>query len=301
MSDRNPLKMLAGAHRDMPASRYHSMPGASASRLRKLWQSSPAHLRVEMRKQVEPTPAMILGTLAHHAVLEPEKPLPRLVVPPATYPAPSDSSLVKTKKVAVGDAVDWSWSARFCKEWRRNLEAVGMMVVSQSTYDSTFGAAISVARHPIAGPLVADGDSEVSLLTWDETNDIGVRCRLDHVPPGRSLVDCKFTHDVTPRAFAKHAFEMGYHIQAALYLDVWNSLCGADEPKDQFVFIACEQSEPWAVNVFTCSPDFIELGRQHAAEMLALFARCLREDRWPAYPEHVHTLSAPRWALKEAA
>jgi hypothetical protein len=295
------MKAMVGVHRDLPAPKYHALPGASASRLRKLWQSSPAHLRVDMRKPIEPSPAMILGTLAHHAVLEPDQPLPHLVTPPETYPAPADSSLVKTKKVAVGDLLDWSWSAKFCKDWRRSMEAAGKLVVSQSTYDSTFGAALSVARHPLAAPLVIDGESEVSLVTWDEVNDIGVRCRLDHVPPGRALVDCKFTHDVTPRGFARNAYEMGYHIQAALYLDVWNTLCGVEAPKDQFVFVACEQTEPWAVNVFTCSPDFIELGRQHAAEMLALFARCLREDHWPAYPEQIHSLSAPRWALKEAA
>lgn len=294
------MRLIAGVHHDMSARRYHALPGASASRLRKLWQSSPAHLRVEMRKPIEPSPAMILGTLAHHAVLEPDKPLPKLVVPPATYPAPAESSLVKTKKVAVGDAVDWSWSATYCKAWKRTMEDAGRMVVSQATYDSTFGAALSVARHPISGPLLAEGDSEVSLVTWDQTNDIGVRCRLDYVSLGRALLDCKFTHDVTPRAFGKHAYEMGYHIQAALYLDVWNSLCGFDDPKDEFKFIACEQTEPWAVNVFTCSPEFIELGRRDAAEILATFARCLREDRWPAYPEQEHTLYVPRWATERA-
>ena len=68
--------MQPGIYPDLDARDYHALPGASASRLRKLWQSTPGHLKAEMDAPRENTPALKLGTLAHAVILEPDKPLP---------------------------------------------------------------------------------------------------------------------------------------------------------------------------------------------------------------------------------
>ena len=68
---------------------------------------------------------------AHAAILEPEAPLPRIVVPPDTYPAPHDCSAVKQKKAAPGDPLPWHWSATYCKRWYAEAVNEGLIVLSE--------------------------------------------------------------------------------------------------------------------------------------------------------------------------
>ncbi|MFM7100146.1 MAG: PD-(D/E)XK nuclease-like domain-containing protein, partial [Verrucomicrobiota bacterium] len=209
---------------------------------------------------------------------------------------PPDSSLVKSRKAAPGDPVPWSWAAKFCKQWRQAQEDLGNLVVSHDAYDSTFGTALAIARHEIAGPIFVRGRNEVTLVTMDEQLGIPVRCRLDHVPEGPFLVDVKVTHDVTERGFIRNAYDSGYHLQAALYLDVWNTLCGDTDLKEGFKFVTVESRRPWAVNVFDATPEFLDRGRRDYLNALATFARCQRDNHWPAYPPIEIPLCLPAFA-----
>ena len=53
------------------ATDYHAAPGASASRLKQLKRSA-AHMKYDMDNPQEPTPAMIIGSATHSAILEPD-------------------------------------------------------------------------------------------------------------------------------------------------------------------------------------------------------------------------------------
>ena len=203
-----------GAHRNLPAAAYHADPGASASRLKRIALESPLHCRLEMDKPIEPTPAMILGTLVHQAILEPGQPLPSLAIIPETFTVPADYTPASKRDIQPGEIVEWSFRRKFCKQWREAHEAAGRIVISRDEADGIWKAASAVGAHPLAAPLFNDADPEVSLF-WN-TND-GFRCkaRLDLVPSAPVLADVKFTNDASPRAFGKHIVSMGYHIQAA--------------------------------------------------------------------------------------
>ena len=272
--------MQPGIYPDLDSRDYHALPGASASRLRKLWQSTPAHLKAEMDSPKE-SDALKLGTLAHHVILEPDKPIPNLVTPPDEY-APG-------KK--------WTYAATACKEWRASQERAGNTVLTADEYDSLFGMVRSIAEHSMAASTLECGRSELTCLVHDSTNNIDVRCRLDFVPDGRDfLVDFKTAQSASEHDFERHAFTLGYHIQAALYLDVWNALAGSDDRRTGFRFVAVEKAPPYAVNVFDASPEFISRGRADYKRALATFARCVAEDHWPAYSPDVKPLGLPRFA-----
>ncbi len=270
---------LIGVLPDLPAADYHALPGASASQLRILWQSTPAHLQAALKTPRETTAAMMLGTLAHSVILEPNKPLPGIVIQPEEYEP--------GKK--------WTRAAKVCKDWQAERERAGLLVLKASEYDAVFGMAAVIGAHPLAAALLAAGRSEVSLVTEDTTNRVIVRARLDFVPSvGDALADVKTTADASPRAFGKKAFESGFHIQAALYLALWNALTG--EARTGFHFVVVEQTPPHAVNVFVCAPEFLARGRDDLRHTLALYARCVHEDSWPAYPATLQTLTVPKWA-----
>lgn len=297
----NATSIPIGVHLDLPAEQYHALPCASASRLRTLWQKTPAHLRVDMLTPKEVTPEMMMGTLCHQRLLEPSKPLPQMVVPPDEYPAPPDCSLVKTKKVAAGDPIKWNWNAKWCQEWRKRKRAEGFLVVTKDEADGIEAACDSVLQHPLAAELLSGAKTEVSLISESEEHGIGVKARLDIVPEGLFLGDCKFTFDASERGFQRNAWDSGFQIQAAFYLDFWNGMCGTDYPKTGFRFIGVEPKPPFAVNVFTVSRELIALGREQYMEALATYARCVKEDRWPGYAPVERTLEAPRWKRREEA
>ena len=270
---------LYGVHFDLPAADYHALPGASASQLRTLWQSTPAHLKASLDEPRETTAAMMLGTLAHSVILEPDKPLPGIVIQPDEYEP--------GKK--------WTNAAKVCKEWRAAQEQAGLLVLKADEYDAVLGMSSAIADHQIAGPMLENGKPEVSLVTHDTANGIPVRARLDFVPDGAPfLADVKTTQDASARGFERKAYESGFHIQAALYLALWNSLTG--ETRTGFRFIVCEQKPPYAVNVFDASPEFLSTGNYAFKQTLATYARCVHEDSWPAYPPTLQPLSLPKWA-----
>lgn len=221
----------------------------------------------------------MLGTLAHSVILEPDKPLPGIVIQPDEYEP--------GKK--------WTNAAKACKEWRAAQEKAGLVVLKADEYNAVFNMARTVSNHTKAGPLLAKGQSELSLVTFDAANNVPVRARLDFVPDGQPfLMDVKTTHDASPHAFRKKASQDGLHIQAAMYLDLWNCLTG--EQRTGFRFIAVEQKPPHAVMVFDASLRFIEQGRADYKRMLAMYGRCVAEDNWPAYPPAVESLDLERWA-----
>ena len=79
----------------------------------------PARFPVETQKKVKPTPWMRMGTLVHHARLEPDVPLPRIVVRPPTYPAPADHEKVKEGTIPAGHPLKWFGGAGYCKRWEK--------------------------------------------------------------------------------------------------------------------------------------------------------------------------------------
>lgn len=120
------------------------------------------------------------------------------------------------------------------------------------------------------------GQNEIAIrFDIPELGFIG-RCKLDRLLE-RLIVDVKTTNDASPRAFAKTAFDRGYHRQAAWYQDAVEALRGERLP---FVFIACEKVEPYSVRVYELSPEFLAIGAEENEADLRRFAEAKRLNVW---------------------
>ena len=71
---------------------------------------------------------------------------------------------------------------------------------------------------------------------------------------------------------------------------------GADDKRSEFRFVVVEKSPPYAVNVFDASPEFLARGAEDFKRTLALFARCVAEDHWPAYEPTIKPIGLPKFA-----
>jgi hypothetical protein len=282
-----------GIHRDIPAAIYHREPGASASRLRTIHGGTCAHLRLEMQNPIIPTWEMQLGNIIHPRILEPGKPIPALAIQPADYVVPADYK-GGPKDPKPGDVEPWNNRRKFCQNWKREQEAAGKIVVTAEIMDEIDRCVDRVMQHSEARELLEGADTEVT-IRWETTCGTQCKARLDMVPRGSFLGDLKTTDDASQRGFERKCLSMGYHLQAAFYLDGWQAM--GDREFTGFRFIAYER-ETGLVSVNQMSAELIQEGRIAYETALEKFIQATRTGVWPAYPG-LQMLDVPKWAKRK--
>lgn len=287
-----------GTFEGLPFAQYLAAPGVSQSMLKHM--DPPARLPAYLAEKREPTEEMILGTLAHAAILEPEAPLPRIVLPPDTYPAPPDCSAVKQKKAQPGDHLPWHWSANYCKRWYAEAVNEGLIVLTEERMETLRGVIRSVSVHDRARELFTSGRSEVSVFSAFVGRDWSVlrKCRIDHVPVGNVLGDIKTVPDADEATFQRRLHDDGWACQAAHYLDCWNSN-NPDDWRDGFVYVLVEKKAPYLVATYNVGARTLEAARTENDRRIALYHECQTRNRWPGYPTSWVTVDMKEWDLKK--
>lgn len=235
----------------------------STSALKAFLRSPNHYIQYVSSDKRPPTPAMTFGSAVHTMVLE-----------PALF----------AKRYAVAPEVDRRTKAG--KEQYNEFQAsIGdREVITQKDYERLALVNTAVQRDPHAQQIL----SQATHFEQDETKPIeGVPFRgIADVVGETWVADLKTTSDASPKGFQRSAANLGYHLQAAAYCEIWQV--------DYFYWIAVETEAPWNVMVY----------RQHA-DSLAKSTEVLRSliRRWrdwdgkPAsYTDGIQDLELPRWA-----
>jgi exodeoxyribonuclease VIII len=228
-------------------------------------------------KQTESTPAMVFGSLAHCALLTPELMDEEFVISPFD-----------------------KYTTKESREWREDQTGSGKMIVKQEEVDRANDIADTVrACHEF--PMVYS--TEVAV--FGDIVDVSIKGMIDIVPEdGNALYDLKTTANIESLdELQRTILSRGYHWQAALYLDLWNSATG--ETRDEFVFIFVETKPPYETAFVRLSKDFINLGRSGAGhkypgylDAVRKWKECIRTDHWPKRVENIQTIDIPAWVTK---
>ena len=273
---------LTGIHYDMPEADYRSASAIAGSDAKHILPpKTPAHYAAHMAGELkrEPSKAMLLGTMAHLAVLEPQK--------------------LDTAFVERPEGIDLR--TKLGKEWK---ESVGSMpVLDQDEARAVRGIRDSIAAHSAARDLLAETQSEVALFGEHRTG-LQIKGRVDALKVPNDLecviVDVKTTSaGADYNTFSRQAASLNYHVSAAWYCH----LCGLNGlPPARFYWIAVETSAPYAVAVYEIAPDALELGASLMSDALGLIAECEDAGVWPGYAPEVQSLNLPAWVYgREAA
>jgi len=261
---------------NMDSDAYRASEGISASDLKYIVPPrTPAHYLanvVERRVAKTETKAMLLGTLAHLAILEPNKLDGAFVVRPAGM----------------------TFTTKEGKEWKAAQSDTP--ILDQSEADTLYGMRDAVAAHEAASALLKGADYEVSLWAEHPTTGLPIKGRVDALGAG-IIADVKTCEDASPSGFAASAARLFYDLSAAHYMGLAD-LCG--RPADTFWWIAVEKAAPYAVAVYQPSEEIMARGMRLAEQALARIAACCEAQEWPAYPASA-VLQFPAWALKEEA
>lgn len=253
----------------MPESDYHRHHSISNSGL-SLIAKSPAHYRC--RDAFEPTRAMEIGTAIHCAILEPDR---------------------FAREYNVIECPD-----KRAKAWREAVQMYGSdSCLTPGEYADVIGMQAAVLENTVARNLVAEPQhTELSAFVHDPETSVLVRCRYDLVTAG-ALVDLKSCRDARASEFARSVWSYRYHVQNALYCDVWRWLYAESAPP--FWFVAFESARPHTVACYTLDDDAIAEGRRAYRRDLNTYAECLASDCWPKYEPESHVLSLPAYAIRQ--
>lgn len=284
-----------GVHRDVAAEDYHAWDAASASQLEHLLRS-PAHLAAYRANPPASTPAQVLGTAIHTAVLEADEFDDRYVTGKqceaetskggrcsraGTWPV-AGGGFRCTQHLTDGSPVDTSRT-----------------VLSPEDRQMCRDVADSVHRHSVAGPLIRAATHTEVCIVWDDPVT-GVRCkaRLDAYAPldGGAIPDLKTALDGDYLSFERSILRWGYHRKA------WFYLRGAAEvglPAKHFPLVVVEKSAPYAVDVYRVSDSVVTYIEDQMTALLTLYGECSASGQWPGRPERVREIAIPDWGWRK--
>src|ERR1035437_9620097 len=205
------------------------------------------------------------GNLLDTLLLTPEHFDSRYILQPENYETtgmkcPSCGTVTDSKKCrdCKCDRVEtpvqkpWTNQSTTCADWTAAQAKAGRDVVSQDFLNTAWAAAKRIQKDEILSSFIAASDTQVLVEgEWlDEATKqiLPVRCLLDLAPRletefANCLGDLKTTRSASVMAFQRDCFKLGYHLQAAFDLDLYNAATG--EQRGTWCFAVVENYPPF--------------------------------------------------------
>lgn len=251
---------------------YHSNPAISRSGLWTLLTRSPFHLKFRAGRSNK---NLDIGTATHIAVLQPDE----------------FSSLVMRGP-----------EDRRGNKWREASDeavATGRVLLTSGDYDDVVSIAETASSNKmLQTAMMGYRLVEASIYGTDLLTDVAVKVKPDLVNLTCGLmIDIKTTSDASPSAFAKSVATYGYHMQQAMYMDVFNEHSG--HKVEAFIFVAIEKPTdgvPPIVKIYELDELSAIEGDRIYRLALDRYKECSNNEVLTAYGDDISTLTLPPWA-----
>jgi hypothetical protein len=223
-------------------------------------------------KEFSPTGAMSWGSLVDCFLLTPEEVAKTVVFSPYA-----------------------DYRSKAAQEFKKEIEASGRVLMKADEQDAINKAVSILKSDRLAGPIIENSNKQVILL--NEIQGVKFKGLVDIAPIGADyLCDLKTTSDFSIRGFSNTTAKFGYHIQAGIYLKLWN-LCNPDDQRRGFRFIWQDSSAPYEVAVTELPTADIEAGSEWAAFQLDRLIKATDENKWPnILGDKIAVIGRPTWA-----
>ncbi len=268
--------MTANLVRDMPMESYHAVPALSASGAWTLIQECPAQFWYDSPWNPNAVPThgleFDIGTATHLAILETDKLAERVACIAAK----------DYRTTAAQEARDWAYES-------------GLVPLLPQQLDLVRHLAEAVRADPWAADLLDGAESELSIFWDDARRLVPCKARPDLVTRDQAvLADIKTCPTANPRAFQRTAFNSGYFLRAAWYIDGYQMATG--KMIHDYWFVLVGKDPPYLVSTLRLGQRAIEWGRMMVRRSVAVFDQCQRSGDWPNYCPEPTTLELPTWA-----
>jgi hypothetical protein len=222
------------------------------------------------------------GSLIDFRITDAEHFIERYSIEPQTYWAEG------RKKGDPQIQKPWNRNATFCREWKENRP--NKIIIKQSEFEESDRAISALKADPQVIDILDHSDKQVMVAADYFDRETGytipVKALLDIVPHldsayATQLFDLKTSITAAPARWGKTILERSYHVQAAMYLDMY---CAATvEDRLEFGHIVQENYPPYEVERMIVSQEFMQFGRDSYLSALRLYCQCLKTGMWPGY------------------
>jgi len=276
---------------------YHSHKEYIGSSGLKMIKKSPLHFIEEEKKETE---AMLFGSAYHTYVLEED-------IFKDEYFILDETEILK---ILISEDFKSPRATNKYKDWKFEQDDLAgtKTQLDLETFKLIKSMKERLMSHRYVRSLLSNGEAEKSIYSEIETfegKQIKVKIRPDYKKNGKRIIsDLKTTIDASVDGFARHAADLDYHIQAALYSSILEAIEGK-KMSWSFFFIAQEKVKPFAFNIFEASPQFIAQGCYEYEQLIMLYQYCVENNTWPGYQcftENkfgINMLNLPAWSIKE--
>jgi exodeoxyribonuclease VIII len=276
-----PSQLGEGLHHGVANDAYHARELGVVSRSAlDFFEVSPLTYWSWVRGEVpdRETAALRRGSAFHCAMLEPE----RFETDYAVMPDFGDLRLKGPK--ARRDEWRKAHEGKIELPWRDGAMLEGMRRAMQA--------------HPLVSKILWKGVAE-SVVRWDD-RELGLPCKAkpDWLVDELGLAaDLKSAEDASLSAFERDLEKLGYHQQAAHYVD---GLAAIGRRPEHFLFISVEKTPPHLIGLYTIHADDELAGRDKNRALMARLQDCLFKNDWPGLPADIVEARRPRWARRGA-
>ena len=193
----------------------------------------------------EPTDNLILGSVIHTLILEPQK---------------LDDEYIKMPELNLRTNADKAVKA----ELEAEAKATNKTLVKSEIFNQAQAVTEAFNKTELR-KLLKKGEAEASF--FGEIEGVKVKARPDFlIPDQKILIDFKTTSTLggaSADGFAKMVANFSYYIQASLYLEI-------TEYK-QFYFIVLETTEPYMVGCYKLDSEALEFGKSEIRRAIEIY------------------------------
>jgi hypothetical protein len=260
-----------GLYMGIPMDVYQAAPGFSKSHADVLRRSPLDLHRMQTGQLARPvTDAMEMGTTYHSLVWEGREDF---------YERPD--SYINEK----GDEKKWNGNATACRDWMERHS--DKPVYSLDEAEEIRNGARYIQSHRLAADILSKpGMAEVSMFARESERGKIIKGRADWVwfDQGRIFfADLKKTKDASTRAVSREILNRRYHVQAAWYRSIAQTL---GYTFGGFVFCFFEAGKAPKCNVRNIAAQAIDFGEVQMKADLGLWHQCRMANHWPEWSDH---------------
>ena len=288
---------------------YRQFDSVSQSELKEVLKS-PAHWLARYGPDAlpsYPSAAMIIGTATHCDLLEPER-FPKTFCDRSQRPpeptVPELRQAAKEQGIKVPTGAKKADIEKLIYPDGREVDK--RTPLSADDFSTVTGMAEALRTHDVAGAWFDPSRenyrraNEVSLYVTAEAHPEGMPIkgridRLEKTDDGWLILDLKTTDDASPDVFQRKAFNLGYFLQAAFYIDLVALVTGCDREQVDFMFCAVERKKPHCVKLYEADRDAVSWGRDQYTKALRTLKICKEMGDFYGYAPQPQRLRLPAW------
>jgi hypothetical protein len=238
----------------------------------------------------EPTAAMQWGSLVDALTTTPELVDSEYIVLPPDAPQRPTEAMMNAAKPSASSLARQKWWSDFESSINgRNIISADEMTLAQQA------AKMLTETCKASADIFAKSKSQVIIA--GRVLDVKCKGLVDLAPEGEDfLADLKTINDFSAEGFAKAVANFGYHVQAGMYLNLWNAMFPNDQ-RTRFKFVWQESEPPFETCVTELSQPDIEAGWLYASTLIQRLIDATAADKWPmAFEGQNITTTRPTWA-----